>query len=270
MRGGQGWIPRSIQGKPAVERIQHPEVRLGSFWFRVLSQRGIKVRIGPSRRASSIKSEDDTYFRFECGEFLRASEVVTFFAEGQEPESFAKLYRNRHASLHNNQAVHRPIMSLASPAEWVQINADNYQYLQECSSDPYVQRHRDGWRYNVVREPGVQVRKGPSFSARETQVRLLPGESVLINERVTPAGERITWLRLKDGQGWAHDMGEDNEVVMIAHSLRHRSTGRSSKSGDTDIPYNAIIARLFQAERQLEEAEKDQEETVGVKDDVSS
>ena len=75
--GGQGWIPRHMNGQVFTRTVEPPSIRNGSIWFRVKSKRGIKVRHGPSRRASSIKNEEGEYFRFECGEFLRASEVHT-------------------------------------------------------------------------------------------------------------------------------------------------------------------------------------------------
>ena len=112
LRGGQGWIPRLMNGQKYVHVVDPPSIRNGSFWFRVKSRRGIKVRHGPSRRANSIKNEGGEYFRFECGEFLRASEVCVMRSEEDVPnaetatqgpeqtktyECFAKLYRNSHA-----------------------------------------------------------------------------------------------------------------------------------------------------------------------------
>lgn len=223
-------------------------MRVGSFWFRVLHPRGIKVRLGPSRKATSIKSEKDIYFRFECGEFLRASEVVTFFPEKSAPESFAKLYRNRHVRQHQLQMDSRQLQCMTTPAEWVQVVAENYAYLDICASEPLIQRHRGGWRYNAVTEAGVSVRKGPSFGAETTGIHLLAGESVLITERVTPPGETISWLRLQDGKGWVHDTDENNEVVMLAHSLRDRNAVRPNKPDrqeKEEVAYNTLIARLF-------------------------
>ena len=216
----------------------------------MLTPSGIKVRLGPSRKATSIKLDNDAYFRFECGEFLRASEVVTFFPEDSPPECFAKLYRNRHVRLHSLLSDVRQLQSMTAPAEWVQVIAENYVYMEECASEPGIHRQRGGWRYNVVCEASVPVRKGPSFSAETTAVALLAGESVLVTERVTPPGERINWLKLKDGQGWVHDTGEKNEVVMIAHSLRDRTTGlnrpqKPERQEKEEMAYNTIIARLF-------------------------
>ena len=250
LRGGRGWVPRSVLGKPAIERIVPPETRFGSFWFRVLAPRGIKVRLGPSRKAASIKSDNDVYFRFECGEFLRACEVVTFFPDKSSPECFAKLYRNRHVQLHNLLSEFRNLQSLTAPAEWVQVLAEDYMYMEECASDPHIQRHRGGWRYNVVCEAGIPVRNGPSFAADANGKVLLAGESVLVTERVTPPGERINWLRIKDGSGWVHDIGANDEVVMIAHSLRDRTVGltrphKAERQEKEEIAYNTMIARLF-------------------------
>jgi len=134
IRGGQGWIPRFVNGKPVVETIMPPEFRFGSMWFRVCDQKGIKVRLGPSKRASSIKSDDGVYFRFECGEFLRASEVVTFFKHDSKYECFAKLYRNRHVRLHSGEL--RPLSSLTSQAEWVQVLEKEIDFWKNAKQSP--------------------------------------------------------------------------------------------------------------------------------------
>jgi hypothetical protein len=251
LRGGQGWIPRFIGGKPVVETVPPPEIRVGSFWFRVQDKGGIKVRLGPSKRAPSIRSEDGVYFRFECGEFLRASEVVTVAKRNATMECYAKLYRNRHARLQTGNCEVRSLSSLTVQAEWVQVFGDGELFLEECSAEPRIERHKQCWRYNVVLDCRVTVRKGPSFEAEAEGVVLLGGESVLVNERVTGPGDPITWLRLKDGQGWVHNVGREGETLMIPHSLRHRTTaggGRPSKpkrGGHEEIAYNTIIARLF-------------------------
>eukprot|EP00980_Cylindrotheca_fusiformis_P020725 scaffold7738_cov133-Cylindrotheca_fusiformis.AAC.34 len=249
IRGGQGWIPRFVQGKPVVETIDSPDIRFGSFWYRVKDKDGIKVRLGPSRRSPSIKSDDGVYFRFECGEFLRASEVVTFLRDQVPYESFAKLYRNRHVRLQNSEGGVRQLASLTTQAEWVQIFGSDQVHLEECVTEPRIERHRQGWRYNVVLDVRIPVRKGPSFGADPNGAVLLGGESVLINERVIGPDENVTWLRLKDGQGWVHNVGNEGEALMIPHSLKHRKStrGRQAKSrnGGDDIAYNTIIARLF-------------------------
>lgn len=250
LRGGQGWIPRSLNGKPITEIISAPETRFGSFWFRVQDRNGIKVRLGPSRRAPSIKSDDGVFFRFECGEFLRASEVVTFFRQNAPSECYAKLYRNRHVRLYAGHGEIRPLSSLTVQAEWVEVFGQQELFLEECGVEPRIERHQQGWRYNVVLDARVQVRKGPSLDAECNGVVLLGGESVLINERVTGPDDTITWLRLKDGQGWVHNVDTDGETLMIPHSLRHRKgpPGPPTKSGkpeQEEVPYNTIIARLF-------------------------
>jgi hypothetical protein len=253
LRGGQGWLPLEAAGKAAVVRVPRPDFRFGSFWFRVKSSRGIKVRLGPSRKAASIKSEDGVYYRFECGEFLRASEIMTVFSDESKPiECFAKLYRNRHVQLHTEHDEFRQLPSLTTQAEWVQVFGRDELNLDECAADPRIERHKLGWRYNVVPESGVAVRRGPSFAAEKIGLDLLGGESVLINERVSPAGENMSWLRIKDGRGWIHDTADDGTEIMRAHSLRHRGKGsviarpQKAPQGEKDeVAYNAIIARLF-------------------------
>jgi len=268
LRGGQGWIPRHMNGQVFTRTVDPPSIRNGSIWFRVKSKRGIKVRHGPSRRASSIKNEGEEYFRFECGEFLRASEVHTMRsddddvatnADGQGVNSpyhgfecFAKLYRNSHVRAVDTEGIdYRPLNSLAAPGEWVQVYGNGRVYLEECADQPKIERHRQCWRYNAVNDVGIHVRKGPSYLSEMTGMVLRAGENALINERVTPHGETGAWLRLKDGSGWVHEKGETGESVMIAQSLRSRSGGRPAKIrlGEdrqaNEAAYNTIIARLF-------------------------
>jgi len=253
LRGAQGWIARSVNGKTIAEVVSKPVFRYGSFWFRVLSPHGIKVRVGPSRRADPIKLEEGVDFRFECGEFLRACEVIDVFSDALPGESFAKLFRNRHIQVHREQVEICPLSQMIGLAEWVRIYGDGTLYLEECAVQPRIERHREGWRYNVRKESGVVVRRGPSFAAETVGIVLLPGKSVLVSERVMPPGERISWLRLKDGIGWVHDIGENNEVIMIAHSLRHRTGGSLSqpqangveRNEQSEVAYNTIVARLF-------------------------
>lgn len=251
LRGGQGWIPLVLSGKTVSAVIPKPDIRTGSFWFRVTTQRGIKVRLGPSRKAGSIKTDDGNYFRFECGEFLRASEVVTVFYDRAPSESYAKLYRNRHIRLNQDDSDYRQLLSLTTPAEWVQIHSDGSLFLEECGAEPRISRHREGWRYNVLADSGVMVHVGPSFNAEASGVRLLAGESVLITERVTAPGEEMTWLRLKDGEGWVCDSDSHGRAAMIAHSLRHRANDffrpeKAARPERDEIAYNSIVARLFQ------------------------
>jgi hypothetical protein len=253
LRGGQGWLPLSIAGKATYEVVCKPDVRWGSFWFRVQTARGVKVRWGPCQRAPPIKSGDGSeYFRFECGEFLRASEILTVFSQAGDPiECFAKLYRNRHVRWHTGHDSFRQLPSLTTQAEWVQVFGPEDLFLDECAAEPRIERHAQGWRYNVVPDAGVAVRKGPSFAAETTRTVLLGGESVVVTERVSPAGDETVWLRLKDVPGWVHDVNEVGEQVMLAHSLRHRSrtSARVRQAGQRDeIAYNTIVARLFHSD----------------------
>jgi hypothetical protein len=287
--GGQGWIPTALQGKPVCARLPAsaaPEVRRGSFWFRVQSPRGIRVRVGPSRRAPSIKSAGgaapgdknkdhrSSYFRFECGEFLRASEIVTLLppadptvgggdgSSGAVAECYCKLFRNRHANLLSHQQSafdYLPLEAYTTPAEWVQVYHGEELFLEECAHEPHIERHKSGgWKYEVLRE--VCVRKGPSFASESTGT-LAPGDSITVNERVAPptgsahddlvAHRSLHWLRLKDGQGWVHDTcQETGDALLVPHSLRHHNNKPKKKivvgGGRRDeVAYNAIIARLF-------------------------
>ena len=218
--GGQGWVALDLSGKEGCTEVSSPAFRFGSFWFRVQTARGIKVRLGPSKKAPSIKSEDGVYFRFECGEFLRASEVMTIFSgegrRGKPVECFAKLYRNRHALLHQGHEDYRSLQSLTVQSEWVQVYSDEELNLEECDAEPRIERHKQGWRYSVLSDEGISIRKGPSFSAETTGKKLLKGESVVINERVTPGGEKIAWLRMKEGEGWLHDIDDQENQIMAA------------------------------------------------------
>lgn len=269
LKGGQGWLPLFIAGKPSCivcPRSNSPEFRNGSFWFRVQAQRGIKVRLGPSNRAPSIKSSDGVYFRFECGEFLRSSEIMTVYREDSHgrtvSESFAKLYRNRHVRLaapgNNGQSDVRQLASLTSQAEWVQVHDDslNELYLRECQTGPRIERHRQGWRYRIVIRSGISVKRGPSFQAEDSGIYVEEGDSVVVIERVTSPDENgVTWLRMKEGKGWLHDVDlESGEALLVPHTLRNRAhaDGRpikprrpSSDNKNQQIAYNTIIARLF-------------------------
>ncbi|GKY95510.1 hypothetical protein MPSEU_000512700 [Mayamaea pseudoterrestris] len=253
LRGGQGWLPLSQAGKSVSTCVPPPEIRFGSFWFRVQAIGGIKVRLGPSKRAPSIKSGDGVYFRFECGEFLRASEVMTIFNEAGDPvECFAKLYRNRHVRLHKPVQRFRSLASLTVQAEWVNVFDEQELFLEECATEPRIERHKQGWRYTVLSSNGIAVRRGPRIAAAKTNVVLLQSETVAITERVRPAGERTSWLRLKDGRGWVQDVSDSGEQIMAPHTLRPRAVvqgGAPLKQKPTDkrqeIACNTIVARLF-------------------------
>ncbi len=218
----------------------------------------MSVRTGPSQRARPIKSSDDLCFRFECGEFLRASEVLTIHghADVEEKEdngdpilhpseSFAKLYRNkptgsskRDMSRQNQIAKKNfvPLSSYTSPGEWVGVHCNGNLYLEECVNPPTIRRDRDGWRYEVICDSGVRIRKGPSFTAHFTGYTLQCSASILINEQVIADGETISWLRLKDGRGFINSVGEHGEVIAKKKTEK--------KNGGNDASYK-LIARLF-------------------------
>lgn len=237
IKGGQGWIPRVINGSPYAANIKAPDFRQGSFWFRVQSTNGVSVRTGPSSRSRSIKSNDGVYFKFECGEYLRASEVLTVHGhadrgDGKCPnpsESFAKLYRNK-----SSRSALKEGPNLTAPGEWVHVHCNGELFLEECVNPPSIKRDPQGWRFDVAIDSGVKVRKGPSFSAEATSI-LLRGDSVLVNEQVTVSGDELTWLRLKDGRGWVHCSDDNGTSIMKAHETKK----------DVSRP---LISRLFNSE----------------------
>lgn len=227
-------------------------------------------------------------------------------------ECFAKLYRNHAAAAQKNKSSDMTNMTTTSsatsavasarsnsslidsiPGEWVQIHNNGKFYLEECPMAPSIERHFDGWRYHVVMESAsppqphtVVIRRGPSFASEKTKKVLRQGDSVLVNERVTAYGEKVTWLRLKDGKGWIHDIdpttittegeGGRGKPFMIPHSIYQRrnsknnsflknmlvngqqhnndnnnnNEGASSVAAST-ITYNSVIARLFQTEHSV-------------------
>jgi len=243
---GQGWIPRIIHGVQYSVDIKQPDTRRGSFWFRVQPSDGVKVRMGPSERSPAIKS-DNGYFQFECGEHLRASEILTIHGHADiedennkmkidhPSESFAKLYRNKN-SFQEDELHYESLDGLTTPGEWVHVHCNGHLYLEECVNPPSIERHQDGWRYEVILESGVSIRKGPSFSARTTGTVLQHCASVLINEKVTASGDALTWMRLKDGRGWITDRDEMGEMIMQAHSIKKKE----AKDGSV----NKLISRL--------------------------
>ena len=245
-----GWIPRIIHGVSYSVDIKHPDGRCGSFWFRVQPEDGVKVRIGPSERSPAIKSENG-HFQFECGEYLRASEILTIHGHAdiedsdiagmkvEHPsESFAKLYRN--SSKRNEQskeassATKRSLEHLTKPGEWVRVHCNGHLYLEECVNPPSIERHHDGWRYEVATLSGVEIRVGPSFSSKPTSFILQHSASILVNEKVTASGDSLTWLRLKDGRGWVHNIGEQSEIIMKSYASKK----------ETKPSVNKLISRL--------------------------
>ena len=241
--GGQGWIPRIIHGAAYSVDIKQPDVRHGSFWFRVQPANGVKVRIGPSSRSPAIKS-DNEYFQFECGEYLRASEVLTIHGHADidnakdidhPSESFAKLYRNK-GGVSVDERNFGSLIALTSPGEWVHVHCNGHLYLEECTNPPGVERHPDGWRFEVVTESGVQIRRGPSFTAPESSGLLQQCAIVLINEKVTASGEALTWLRLKDGRGWIHNTSKGGDCMVKSCTNK----GKDQRDGSV----NKLISRL--------------------------
>lgn len=264
--GGQGWIPRIFQGSQYSVDIRPPDIRHGSFWFRVQSVDGVTVRTGPSSRAKPIKSIDDACFRFECGEFLRASEILTIHGHADvednddnvemiahPSESFAKLYRHKkkdsiqqqhqESSRINSKQSFVPLASYISAGEWVHVHCNGNLYLEECVNAPNIKRNREGWEYEVIHESGVHIRKGPSFASTPTGPILQFKAIVTINEQVTSDGDSISWYRLKDGRGFIHSHGENGEAMVTiktnSMSTQHRAKGKND-------PSYKLIARLFQ------------------------
>lgn len=214
----QGWIPRSLGGMSYSVETGTPEIRIGSFWFRVKCSSGIDARHGPSLNAPSISSENGASFRFECGEYLRASEIITFFDKQRgrsfpAKECFAKLYRKNRATNDSNQPLLNRHLSLQSyPGEWVQVFGIGQLILEECADTPSIERDRNGWRCTAVSE--VQVRLGPSFQAGGTVLSIHNGQEFFVVERVACQGEQITWMRLKSGEGWVPTTRESGEEVV--------------------------------------------------------
>jgi hypothetical protein len=249
--GEQGWIPRLIHGMQYSMDIKQPDIRTGSFWFRVQPTDGIKVRIGPSARAPEIKSSAG-YFVFECGEYLRVSEILTIHGHADvddtnnetidhPSESFARLYRkqNPNTTLHSEskEEAYETLSSLTSPGEWVHVHCNGILFLEECIHPPKVERNIEGWRYESVAPMGVEIRKGPSFAAKDTGTYLQNCAIVLVNERVTGNGSAITWLRLKDGRGWVQNVNEQGDCIM------KENTGKTSDVKDGSS-VNKLISRL--------------------------
>jgi hypothetical protein len=237
LHGGHGWIPRIIHGAYYSVDIKRPEVRHGSFWFRVQPANGVKVRIGPSSRSPVIKS-DHGYFQFECGEFLRASEVLTIHGHADledsedvahPSESFARLYRRRDGDK-NIESNFGCLPALRMPCEWVHVHCNGRLYLEECVHPPFIERHPEGWRFEVTCETGVSIRVGPSFEAAETGGFLQYSAIVLVNEKVTADGESLTWLRLKDGRGWIHNLSQTGECILTLCTAKGKKSTNQSVS----------------------------------------
>jgi len=227
-----GWIPRT-----AIRvLIQPPTIEQGSFWFRVLTP--CRARQGPSSKAPSIQGRGGSQtLKFECGEFVRASQILQL----DERKQYAKLYRNRHVRLEASS-----LAMMTAPSEWVPIVASETVYLEPCITAPQLER--DTWRYNVVCEDGVAVRKGPSYHAHATGELLFGGESLVIRERVTTKDDddKVVWLKLQSGE-WVPSQDDNGTILCIPHALRHRQHGTPA--------YDALVARLFPKDSQEEEEE---------------
>jgi hypothetical protein len=142
---------------------------------------------------------------------------------------------------------------MTTPAEWVQVFAEDFVFLEECAAEPQIERHRSGWRYSVLLD--VPIRRGPSLTSETTGLELLVGDSVLVTERVRPAGEAAWWLKLKDGRGWVQSsMEEGGEPTLVPQSRMDRKSllqraptkaERPAPDEQEEIAYNTLIARLF-------------------------
>jgi hypothetical protein len=190
------------------------------------------VRHGPSSDAPVIISQDGATFRFECGEFLRASEVITVFrkpkpnecASVTATECFAKLYRrsNHINGINSSQTLLTKfslLRSFTSPGEWVQVHGHGELFLEECSTAPTIERNRVGWQYTVIRgyDSDLHVRSGPSLNAKILGKLQCKGTVFLVTEKVTANGDQSDWLRLKNG-GWFYSVGCDGKAVVQAVS----------------------------------------------------
>lgn len=233
---GQGWIPRCLGEEVYAYEVSAPDIRVGSFWFRVKSQSGLDVKHGPSQFAPVIKADDNTSFRFECGEFLRASEILTVFNkrshDGEEAasECFAKLYRRRNHKQNNNDSDKQPLLdhfsslqSIVSPGEWVQVHGNGQQLLEECSEAPIIERNRIGWKYTVICN-AVYVHSGPSLHAKLVD-ELIFKQEIIVIEKVTG-----NWLRLKTG-GWVCSIDKNGQEVVQQQQggLNNGSTDQQSQ-----------------------------------------
>jgi hypothetical protein len=250
-----------IDGSVCAVEINKPKIRFGSFWFRVVAKKGVVVRTCPYEQADVIKS-DDAHFRFECGEFLRASEVITadavddYFQDAilhsakntlrqkRSIESFAKLYRRDDEQSKSEQE--RQFISLVSRGEWVHISRDDVIYMEEYNQAPIIQRRRDGWNYKVVHATGEAIRFGPSFMAELSGNRVREGDVCVVNEIVTAPGDQVTWFRLKNGKGWINSHTQDLEPVAVAIiSSLDVDDSSHGVSKSCEPAYGKIFGRLF-------------------------
>jgi hypothetical protein len=170
-------------------------------------------------------------------EFLHFGDYDCFPTRTKPSNVLPNFYRNHNATLHTVDTTGRQLSSLTTQAEWVPKYSVVMSCIDECAADPVLnERHKQGWRYNVVPD-SVAIRRGPSFAAEKIGVDLLGGESVLINgERVSPAGENMSWLRVKDGRA-----GSTTQEMIVLRSWA-ASLGIEAK-----VRSSAVRRRLLRA-----------------------
>lgn len=224
-----------------ADEVDPPEVRTGSFWFRVSKPSGLEVYHGPSSHASIIVSNNGAAFRFECGEFLRASEIMTVFPKPNlngsttTPECYAKLYRRSNTFNRNNVSEQTMLgrfsvlHSFISPGEWVQVHRNGELLLDECSAAPLIERNRDGWQFAVIgiTNKDLQLRSGPSIQAEILGELDCDAKVFLVTEKVTAPSDPADWLRLKSG-GWLYSVGFDGKPIVQALSMSSQRLNTSN------------------------------------------
>lgn len=212
-----------------ADEVNPPEVRTGSFWFRVSKRSGLEVYHGPSCNAPIIMSNNGAAFRFECGEFLRASEIMTVFSKPNlngsttTPECHAKLYRRSNTFSGNNDSDETLLgrfstLPFISPGEWVQVHKNGELFLEECSAAPLIERNCDGWQFAVICSSDLQLRSGPSIQAEIRGELKCDAKVFLVTEKVTAPNDPAEWLRLKSG-GWLYSVGFDGKPIVQALSM---------------------------------------------------
>jgi hypothetical protein len=227
---GEGWIPQHLGDEVFADEVVAPEIRTGSFWFRVSKRSGLEVYHGPSSHAPIIVSNNGAAFRFECGEFLRASEIMTVFSKPNltgsttTPECYAKLYRRSNTFSGNNDSDQTllgrfsVLQTFISPGEWVQVHKNGELFLEECSAAPLIERNRDGWQFAVICSSDLQLRSGPSIQAEILGELKCDAKVFLVTEKVTAPGDPADWLRLKSG-GWLYSVGFDGKPTVQSLSM---------------------------------------------------
>jgi hypothetical protein len=136
-------------------------------------------------------------------------------------ECFARLYRKNQslgadASGRDMMSRYSSIQSLTLPGEWVMVHNSDELFLEECSTPPTVERNRECWRCSAIQN--VQIRVGPSFRADITGKVICADQEFLVSEKVT-AGDKVTWYRLKNEEGWVHSITETGDPVVHCHMM---------------------------------------------------